>query len=140
MAVKGAPSLVKALAVLAASLVLILLSSVWAVAGEEDQQQIIITTGGNASLWSYDGEDVGGYLTVAQEQPHLEGFEMAFSDLQVAVFTQSLATDYASKLANASNSNKAVCGRDKYGRYIPCTTPPSSKVQQRCGPFTRACR
>ncbi|KAK4749202.1 hypothetical protein SAY87_026651 [Trapa incisa] len=139
MAVKGAPSLVKALAVLAASLVLILLSSVWAVAGEEDQQQIIITTGGNASLWSYDGEDVGGYLTVAQEQPHLEGFEMAFSDLEVAVLRRSLAT-YASKLANAGNSNKAVCGRDKYGLYTSCTTSPSTNVGQHCGPFTGKCR
>lgn len=136
--VKETPLVTRA-SVLTVTLMLFL--SVQAVAAE---LQDIITTG-NASLCSSSATNLdgnaedSGCLTIAQAQPHLEGLEMA-SDLGSAVLRRRLATVDVSRIKkNAGNRGKAVCGRDKYGRYIPCTTLASKKDQRKCDPLKRDC-
>lgn len=136
--VKETPLVTRA-SVLTVTLMLFL--SVPAVAGAAELQDIITT--GNASLCSSSATNLdgnaedSGCLTIAQAQPHLEGLEMA-SDLGSAVLRRRLL-DISKVVGKTPNGNKAACGRDKYGRYIPCTTLASKKDQRKCDPLKRDC-
>ncbi|PKI43208.1 hypothetical protein CRG98_036405 [Punica granatum] len=133
------PGFQQFLALAAATLLLLLLSMPVTGAAEQQRSSMIM---GNTSLCSaidVDGEDGGCALAIAQAQPELEGFEMA-ADLGTGVLRRSLAptTNYNSFTKFTPRRNNAACGRDKNGRYIPCTTPPNANARQ-CDQFLRDC-